>query len=91
MDQNDVIGWCVVGWTGAYDELVKKRPAGSLVTAANITSLLIHVVLIICVQVFVFVFLRAQPWSLSLSLLTCLLINSFTYESSDCYQCTCSG
>ena len=60
----------VVGWTGAYDELVKKRPAGSLVTGANITSLLIHVVLIICVQVFVFVFLRAQPWSLSLSLLT---------------------
>jgi len=56
--------WCVlvVGWTGAYHKLVKKQPSGSLVTAANITSLLIHVAMVIAVQATVFVLVQAQPW-----------------------------
>ena len=52
----------VVGWTGAHDKLVKKQPSGSLVTAANITSLLIHVAMVILVQAIVIVLVQAQPW-----------------------------
>ena len=52
----------VVGWTGAYDQLVKKRPSGSLVTAANIATLLIHVALVILVQASAFLLLQSQPW-----------------------------
>jgi len=52
----------VVGRTGAYDQLVRKRPSGSLVSPANITTLLIHVALIISVQAAAFVYLRIQPW-----------------------------
>ena len=57
--------WLVVftvGWTGAYAELVKKRPSGGLVTAANITSLLIHVATVILIQSVSFVYLQSQPW-----------------------------
>jgi len=53
----------IVGWTGAYDQLVKKRPSGSLVMPANIATLLIHVALVILFQASVFVYLQAQPWS----------------------------
>jgi len=51
-----------VGWTGAYAELVRRRPSGSLVTAANIASLLIHVSLVIFVQSVSFALLQDQPW-----------------------------
>ena len=57
-----------VSRTGAYSELVKKRPSGSLVSAANITSLLIHVAFVIFIQAIVFVFLQSQPWSVTLTL-----------------------
>ena len=51
-----------MGWTGAYAELVRRRPSGSLVTAANIASLLIHVSLVIFVQSVSFALLQDQPW-----------------------------
>jgi magnesium-transporting ATPase (P-type) len=51
-----------MGHTGAYQTLVKKRPSSSLVAAANITSLLIHIVFIIGVQALAFVYLSNQPW-----------------------------
>ena len=65
--------WLTVGWTGAYDELVKKRPSSSLVTAANIASLLIHVALVIFVQAIVFVVLQSQPWLVFIFRITVLL------------------
>ena len=51
-----------VGWTGAHHKLVKKQPSGSLVTAANIASLLIHVAMVILVQAIIFVLVESQPW-----------------------------
>ena len=64
---------CVVGWTGAYGELAVKRPSGSLVTPSSITTLLVHVALVIAVQAATFLYLQAQPWSASISLCCCPL------------------
>jgi cation-transporting ATPase 13A2 len=51
-----------MGHTGAYKTLVKKRPSSSLVSVPNITSLLLHIAIIIGVQALVYVYLSHQPW-----------------------------
>ena len=51
-----------VGHTDAYHSLAKKRPAGSLVSAANIIGLLLHVAIVALVQIVTFFWLTEQTW-----------------------------
>ena len=73
-----------MGWTAAYDQLVKKRPSSSLVSAANITSLLIHVAIVTCIQAVAFALVHAQPWSVDVAnVLQKLFYETFVETSDD--------
>lgn len=52
----------IVGWTGAYPELCRKRPTASLVSRKVLTPLLGQVLLCITIQLVGFEFVQRQAW-----------------------------
>ena len=52
----------LVGWTGPFSTLCRKRPTASLVSRKVLTPLLGHVALCIVVQSVAFEYVRRQSW-----------------------------
>ncbi|XP_041377878.1 probable cation-transporting ATPase 13A3 [Gigantopelta aegis] len=52
----------LMGYTKAYDQLVGKKPPGSLVKVSNLVSIVMQVVLVFIFQVTAYLFLRSQSW-----------------------------
>lgn len=51
-----------VGYTGAYEHLVPRRPSGSLLGPSTIFSIIIHIAFVILFQSVAYVYLTEQPW-----------------------------
>ena len=52
----------IVGWTGPYPALSRKRPTASLVSRKVLTPLLGQVLLCIVIQLLGFEFVQRQTW-----------------------------
>ena len=50
-----------VGYTGAYEKLVRKKPPDSLVKISNILSILVQVAITAAFQLGILFYLRSQP------------------------------
>ncbi|KAK6177645.1 hypothetical protein SNE40_015705 [Patella caerulea] len=50
----------LMGYTSAYDKLVKKKPPGSLVKLSNLLSIIIQVLLVLVFQLGAFFYLQTQ-------------------------------
>jgi magnesium-transporting ATPase (P-type) len=56
----------LVGWTGPYSNLCKKRPTASLVSRKVLTPLLGQILLCIIIQAIGFKVVQRQSWFVSL-------------------------
>ena len=59
---NELADDLIVGWTGPYPALSRKRPTASLVSRKVLTPLLGQVLLCIIIQLLVFEFVQRQTW-----------------------------
>lgn len=50
-----------VGYTGAYEKLVRKKPPDSLMKTSNIVSIMVQVLVTAAFQLGVLFYLREQP------------------------------
>ena len=77
----------IVGWTGPYLVLSRKRPTASLVSRKVLTPLLGQVLLCIIVQLLGFEFVQRQTWLAGRHPKgeLCLLINAKVYPSTAGY------
>ena len=53
---------CLVGWTGPFPVLCRKRPTANLVSRKVLTPLLGQIAICILIQAFGFQAVRRQPW-----------------------------
>ncbi|XP_071110416.1 polyamine-transporting ATPase 13A3-like isoform X1 [Haliotis cracherodii] len=52
----------LMGYTGPYHKLVRKKPPGSLVKVSNLLSIIMQVLLVGGMQVSAYFYLRSQSW-----------------------------
>ncbi|XP_067658890.1 polyamine-transporting ATPase 13A3-like isoform X3 [Haliotis asinina] len=52
----------LMGYTGPYHKLVRKKPPGSLVKVSNLLSIIVQVLLVGVMQVAAYLYLRSQSW-----------------------------
>ena len=55
----------VVGHTDAYPKLSARKPQGSLMSVANIVSLLLHIIFVVVFQALAYLYLASQQWFVS--------------------------
>ena len=85
---NQLADGLLVGWTGPYPTLSRKRPTASLVSRKVLTPLLGQVLLCIIIQLLVFEFVRRQRWLAGRHPEggLCLLTNAKVYSSAAGYS-----
>ena len=54
-----------VGHTDAYPSLSARKPQGSLMSVANIVSLLLHIIFVVVFQALAYLYLASQQWFVS--------------------------
>lgn len=59
----------LVGYTGPYHQLVRRRPLGTLAGVHVMLSLCVQTVLLLAVQLGALYYLRHQPWYVSVVVL----------------------
>ncbi|ESO89928.1 hypothetical protein LOTGIDRAFT_124151, partial [Lottia gigantea] len=52
----------LMGYTASYGQLVKQKPAGSLMKLSNLFSIIIQVLLVVAFQLGAFYYSKEQPW-----------------------------
>lgn len=52
----------LVGWTGPYPTLSRKRPTADLVSRKVLTPLLGQIILVVLAQLAIFQTIQTQPW-----------------------------
>jgi len=66
--------YCVVGFSGPYPRLIKRRPPGTLAGLAVLLSLLVHIMLITVTQLALWFYLKQQHWLVYSSLCNFLYV-----------------
>jgi len=80
----------VMGQTGPYHMLVRKRPPSSLVSGTNIFSLVVHTAMVIGFQVATLFYVESQPWYVSVeSVATGHKLEAFSVLTTVIFYNTC--